>query len=70
MTLTKELSRNELQEKLGLTDRENFRRNYLAKALDENYIELTIPEKPNDPNQKYTLTQKGKDLQKRLKNKK
>jgi len=36
------------------------------KALEEAYIVLTIPEKPNDPNQKYRLTLKGKTLQDNL----
>ncbi|MFN3560464.1 MAG: Fic family protein [Chloroherpetonaceae bacterium] len=30
--------------------------------------ELTIPEKPNSSKQKYRLTEKGKALQKQLKN--
>jgi len=61
-----ELSRDEIQEKLGLLDRKNFRKNYLNPALDSGLIEYTIPESPNHPNQKYRLTDKGKDYKKTL----
>ncbi len=58
-TFTKEHTRQDLQDKLKLSDRENFRKNYLQSALDEELIELTIPEKPNSSKQKYRLTEKG-----------
>jgi ATP-dependent DNA helicase RecG len=56
---TGEHTRQELQDKLNLSNREHFRKNYLQPALDENLIELTIPEKPNSSKQKYRLTEKG-----------
>jgi predicted HTH transcriptional regulator len=56
---TGEHTRQELQDKLNLANREHFRKNYLQTALDENLIELTIPEKPNSSKQKYRLTEKG-----------
>jgi len=40
---------------------------YIEKALIEGLIEMTIPEKPNSSKQKYRLTEKGKQLQKILK---
>lgn len=52
-------TRQYLQDKLKLANRENFRKNYLQPALYEEIIELTIPEKPNSSNQKYRLTEKG-----------
>jgi len=58
-TITDEHTRQELQNKLSLSDRENFRKNYLQPALDDGLIELTIPEKPNSSKQKYRLTEKG-----------
>ncbi len=54
-----EHTRQDLQDKLKLANRENFRKNYLQLALDEELIELTIPEKPNSSKQKYRLTEKG-----------
>ena len=44
---------NELMEKLGLKAKEGFRRNYLRPALMMNFIQMTIPEKPNSRNQRY-----------------
>ena len=57
-----ELSREELQARVGLTDREHFRRVYLLPALDGRLIERTIPDKPQSPLQKYRLTYIGKSL--------
>jgi predicted HTH transcriptional regulator len=61
---TGEHTRQDLQDKLNLANRENFRKNYLQPALDNGLIELTIPEKPNSSKQKYRLTEKGYLIQK------
>ena len=37
--------------------------------LEEDILELTIPDKPNSKNQKYRLTAKGLGLKEQLKNK-
>lgn len=63
-------SRDELQEMLGLKDRENFRKLYINVALNLKLMEMTIPDKPNSKNQKYRLTAKGRALQEKLKKKK
>ncbi len=54
-----EMSRNELMKKLGLTNVKHFRKGYLQPALNENLIEMTIPDKPTSVKQKYKLTKKG-----------
>lgn len=56
------MDRKEMQEKLGLFHRENFRSNYLKPALEEGFIEMTIPNKPNSRLQKYRLTGIGKQV--------
>lgn len=62
------MNRQEIQSALNLLDRENFRLNYLKLALEQNIIEMTIPDKPNSRLQKYRLTQKGIDLKNKLQN--
>jgi len=47
------LSAAELMERLGLSHRPTFRKNYLNPALEQKLIERTIPDKPNSRNQKY-----------------
>ena len=39
----KPLARNEIQNQLILKDRESFRERYLKPALDQELIEMTIP---------------------------
>lgn len=55
-----ELSRAQLQQRLNLLDRSHFRKTYLIPALEKQFIEMTIPDKPNSRHQKYRLTKKGK----------
>lgn len=47
------LSATKLMERLGLSHRPTFRKNYLNPALEQKLIERTIPDKPNSRNQKY-----------------
>lgn len=47
------LSAAELMERLGLSHRPTFRKNYLNPALEQNMVERTIPDKPNSKKQKY-----------------
>ena len=64
--LDKEMNRSEIQEKLNLLDREYFRLNYLKPALEQGFVEMTIPDKPNSSLQKYRLTILGKQLKDKL----
>jgi ATP-dependent DNA helicase RecG len=60
----------DLMEMLSLKHRPSFLYSYLHPALNRQWIEMTNPENPNSPNQKYRLTDKGKDLQQKLKREK
>ncbi len=61
-----EVSRSEILEKLQLKDRVYVMKEYLHPALEEMYIEMTIPEKPRSRNQKYKLTEKGLKIKSQL----
>ena len=47
------LSAVQLMEKIGLSHKPTFRKNYLNPALEYGVIERTIPDKPNSRNQRY-----------------
>jgi hypothetical protein len=51
---------------VGIRDRVSFSRNYLDPALADNLIEMTQPDSPNSPTQKYKLTKLGHKLRKQL----
>ena len=53
------MSRDELQEALGLSHRGHFYTEYLNPAINDEVVELTIPDKPKSSKQKYRLTHKG-----------
>jgi ATP-dependent DNA helicase RecG len=58
--LDSELTRRELQEKIGLKDAEHFRLHYLIPSLQSGFVEMTIPDKPNSRLQRYRRTALGK----------
>ncbi|PKR80718.1 transcriptional regulator [Brumimicrobium salinarum] len=62
--ISDEMGREEIQTKLNLSDKRNYRENYQKPAINLDLIEMTIPEKPNSSLQKYRLTDKGKELKK------
>ena len=57
-----DMTRQDIQIRLDLHDREHFRKTYLQPALQKNLIEMTLPDKPQSSKQKYHLTQKGRLL--------
>lgn len=54
-------TREEIQDKIQISDRKYFRTDLLNPLIKDGLIELTIPDKPNSPNQKYRTTTKGLD---------
>ena len=57
-----EMKRVEIQEALGLSDEDNFRKVYLLPAIEAGAVEMTVPDKPKSRNQRYRLTEEGKKL--------
>lgn len=47
------LTTKEMMERLGLKHRPTFRNNYLLPAMEQGFIEMTIPDKPNSSKQTY-----------------
>lgn len=54
-----EMTRQAIQDALGLTNREHFRKAYLAPALEQGLVEMTLPDKPNSRSQRYRFTALG-----------
>jgi hypothetical protein len=59
-------STSEMIESLGLKHRPTFLYDYLKPALEQGFIEMTIPDKPNSNLQKYRLTILGKQLRDKI----
>ena len=62
LELKGEMSVDEMRQRVHIADREDFRKRYLAPALAAGYIEMTQPNSPRSPTQKYRLTDKGKTV--------
>jgi len=61
-----EMKRSEIQKNLDLRSDDFFRVSYILPALVSGYIEMTFPDSPNHPNQRYRLTDKGSALKRAL----
>ena len=62
-----EMTRQRLQEVLGLKHEDHFRKAYLIPALRSGLIEMTIPDKPRSSKQRYRLTPAGHEFLKQAK---
>ena len=60
-----EMTRQQIQEALGLKHRDHFSEVYLLPALQAGLIEMTIPHKPRSSRQRYRLTPAGSEYLKR-----
>ena len=60
-----EMSRTAIMKAIGIKDRVTFTDYYLAPALKLGLVEMTQPDSPRSPTQKYRLTEKGKDFTRR-----
>ena len=54
-----EMTRKEIQARLGLKDEKHFRQSYQQPAIARKLIEMTIPDRPNSRLQKYRITRAG-----------
>ena len=61
-----EMTRQELQDAVGLRHRIHFSKAYLLPALRGRLIEMTIPDKPRSSRQRYRLTPAGREYLKRV----
>ena len=60
-----EMSRARLMKAIGIKDRVTFTDYYLLPAVKLGLVEMTQPNSPRSPTQKYRITAKGrKELQK------
>jgi Fic family protein len=55
----RERSASDLMKATGLSHRPTFRKNYLKPAIEAGWVELTQPDAPRSPTQRYRLTEKG-----------
>ena len=44
-------------DRLGITNQSKNRKKYIASLIEIAVLERTIPDNPNDPNQKYRIKQ-------------
>ena len=58
LELKGEMSVDGMKQRVRIADREDFRKRYLAPALADGYIEMTQPNSPRSPTQKYKITEK------------
>jgi predicted HTH transcriptional regulator len=68
LALNGEMKRADIQKLLQLKHDDFFRVNYIIPSLNSGYVEMKYPNRPNHPNQRYSLTAKGERLKTKLKN--
>jgi hypothetical protein len=49
-----------MQKMLGIKNKKHFLDTYLKPAIGQGFMEMTIPDKPNSPLQRYRLTESGR----------
>jgi ATP-dependent DNA helicase RecG len=56
----KPYSRKEVLESLDMSNHQYNYQRHIEPLLERNWLELTVPDKPKSPNQKYKTTKKGR----------
>ena len=57
-----EMTTSEMMRLVGIRQRKNFHSHYISEALKSGIVEMTQPDSPRSPTQKYRLTAKGRNL--------
>jgi len=57
--MSAEMTRKEIRDAMKLTNWSNVKRRYLDPCLDRGWIEMTMPEKPHSPKQRFFITPIG-----------
>ena len=60
--MKEELSVREMMDRMEFKSRDKFLANYLAPALEAGLVEMTQPDSPKSPTQKYRLTEAGRKM--------
>lgn len=60
--MKEELSVREMMDKMEFKSRDKFLANYLAPALEAGLVEMTQPDSPKSPTQKYRMTEAGRKM--------
>ena len=55
-----EMTRKEIRDALNLRNWRNVKQRYLDPCLDQGWIEMTMPEKPRSPKQRFRITSAGR----------
>lgn len=63
LALNGEMTRAAVMKSVGIKNRPTFQEFYITPALKLGLVEMTQPNSPRSPTQKYRLTEKGKSLQ-------
>ncbi len=58
-----------LMKNFGFKNRTKFRNKFVIPMIQEGFITMTLPDKPNSPDQKYIITETGKELLNKISNK-
>ena len=58
----KSASIKEIMQDFDRSDRTKFRSKFINPFLDLEFLQMSLPDKPNSPNQKYVTTEKGREL--------
>ena len=66
LVLVGEMKRSEIQTLLDLKHDDYFRVHYIQAALEQGFVKMKYPETPNHPQQRYFLTDKGKQFRNKL----
>lgn len=66
LALERDIHRQELQDQVGIANRTHFLAAYLKPALETGLIEMTDPEAPTSPKQRYRRTSTGNALARKL----